>query len=39
MESMKWKDPGRKRKQNLAYTDAEFVPGYDLHQSDFTAIN
>lgn len=39
MESMKWKDPGRKRKQNLAYTDAEFVPGYDLDQSDFTTIN
>lgn len=39
MESMKWKDPGRKRKQNLAYTDADFVHGYDLDQSDFTAIN
>ena len=39
MESMKWRDPGRKRKQNISYTDADFVPGYDLDQTDFTVIN
>ena len=39
MESLKWKNPGRKRKQDIAYTDADFVKGYDLDQADFTAIN
>ena len=39
MESLKWKDPGRKRKQDASYTDADFVPGYDLDQKDFTFIN
>ena len=39
MESIKWKDPGRKRKQNISYTDEDFVPGYDLDQKDFTYLN
>lgn len=39
MESIKWKNPGRKRNQDLSYTDKDFVPGYDLDQADFTAIN
>ena len=39
MESIKWKDPGRKRKQDASYTDADFVPGYDLDQKDFTYLN
>ena len=39
MESLKWKNPGRKRHQDLSYTSPDFVPGYDLDQADFTAIN
>ena len=39
MESLKWKNPGRQRKQDASYTDADFVPFYDLDQTDFTAIN
>lgn len=39
MESLKWKNPGRQRKQDISYTDADFVKGYDLDQADFTAIN
>lgn len=39
MESIKWQNPGRNRKQDISYTDADFVPGYDLDQKDFTAIN
>ena len=39
MESIKWKNPGRKRHQDLSYTSPDFVPGYDLDQADFTAIN
>lgn len=39
MESMKWKDPGRKRKQDISYMNKDFVKGYDLDQTDFTAIN
>ena len=39
MESLKWKDPGRKRKHDISYTDEDFVKGYDLDQTDFTAIN
>lgn len=39
MESLKWQNPGRKRKQDISYTDADFVKGYDLDQVDFTAIN
>ena len=39
MESIKWKNPGRKRHQDISYTSPEFVHGYDLDQSDFTYIN
>lgn len=39
MESLKWKDPGRKRHQDLEYTSPEFIKGYDLDQSDFTYLN
>lgn len=39
MESIKWQNPGRKRHQDISYTDEDFVPGYDLDQKDFTAIN
>lgn len=39
MESLKWQNPGRQRKQDASYTDADFVKGYDLDQADFTAIN
>ena len=39
MESLKWKNPGRKRHQDISYTDEDFVPGYDLDLKDFTAIN
>lgn len=39
MESLKWKNPGRKRKQDISYTSPEFMPGYDLDQADFTVIN
>lgn len=39
MESLKWTNPGRQRKQDASYTDADFVKGYDLDQADFTAIN
>ena len=39
MESIKWINPGRKRHQDISYTSPEFVPGYDLDQKDFTAIN
>lgn len=39
MESMKWKNPGRKRNTDCSYTSADYVPGYDLDQTDFTAIN
>lgn len=39
MEGMKWKDPGRKRKADCSYTSPDYVPGYDLDQTDFTAIN
>lgn len=39
MESIKWTNPGRQRKQDASYTDADFVKGYDLDQADFTAIN
>ena len=39
MESIKWKNPGRKRHQDISYTSPDFVPGYDLDLEDFTAIN
>ena len=39
MESIKWKNPGRKRHQDISYTSPDFVSGYDLDQADFTAIN
>lgn len=39
MESIKWKNPGRKRHQDLEYTSPEFVKGYDLDQADFTYLN
>ena len=39
MESLKWNNPGRQRKQDASYTDADFVKGYDLDQADFTTIN
>lgn len=39
MESIKWKNPGRKRHQDISYTSPDFVPGYDLDQKDFTIIN
>ena len=39
MESIKWKNPGRKRHQDLEYTSPDFVKGYDLDQEDFTNIN
>ena len=39
MESIKWKNPGRKRHQDLSYTSPDFVKGYDLDQEDFTYIN
>lgn len=39
MESLKWPNPGRQRKQDASYTSPDFVPGYDLDLEDFTAIN
>ena len=39
MESLKWKNPGRKRHQDISYTSPDFVPGYDLDLEDFTVIN
>lgn len=39
MESMKWRNPGRKRKHDLSYTSTDFVKGYDLDQADFTYLN
>lgn len=39
MESMKWRNPGRRRHQNESYTSPDFVKGYDLDQNDFAAIN
>ena len=39
MESMKWKNPGRKRNADCSHLSADYVPGYDLDQTDFTAIN
>lgn len=39
MELIKWKNPGRKRHQDISYTSPEFVPFYDLDQTDFTYLN
>ena len=39
MESLKWKNPGRKRHQDISYTSPDFVPGYDLDLEDFMFIN
>lgn len=39
MESIKWKNPGRKRNQDISYKSEEYVAGYDLDQTDFTFIN
>ena len=39
MESLKWKNPGRKRHQDISYTSPDFVPGYDLDLEVFTDIN
>lgn len=33
-----WKDPGRKRRNNIRFTDEEFVKYYDLDLEDFTGL-
>ena len=38
MEGCKWKDPGRKRRIDVSYTDPGFVKFYDIDNDDFEYI-
>lgn len=38
METLKWKQVDRKRSNKISHTDPEFVRGYDLDMTDFTAL-
>ena len=33
-----WKDPGRRRKIHISYTDPDFCNMYDLDRQDFTSL-
>lgn len=38
MDLIRWEPVNRKRSNNISYTDAEFVRGYDLDMPDFTVL-
>lgn len=38
MEPMKWKNPGRKRRTDISYTDSDYTKYYDVDIKDFEAL-